>query len=241
MSSNSIGKYIFHAPLMSLVAALHNFTHSTRLRFWGSGSLVESKWCHYIPIHLRHWKSVWTYWYAVHRQMVAAIHSYQPYLAQILGFLVTYGIEMISLRHDWGWQPPQTAFCIYIRHIQSVWAHWCAVHRNKGAALHSYPPYLAKVWGFWVAYGVEMMSLHHGWDWQPPQTASCIHIRHIQSVWAHWYAVRRHLVAALHSYPPYLAQNLGFWVTYVESIWYPCVRVEADSHLKLLPISIIGI
>jgi hypothetical protein len=35
----------------------------------------------------------------------------------------------------------------------------------------------------------EMMSLRHGWGWQPPQTASLIHVRHIQSVGSHWYAV----------------------------------------------------
>ncbi len=41
------------------------------------------------------------------------------------------------------------------------------------------------------------MSLHHGWGWQPPQTASSIHIRHIQSVWAHLYTVHMHEVADL--------------------------------------------
>jgi hypothetical protein len=30
-----------------MVAALHSYTHPTWLRFWGSGSLVESKRCHY--------------------------------------------------------------------------------------------------------------------------------------------------------------------------------------------------
>ena len=41
--------------------------------------------------------------------MVAALHSYSPYLAQIVGFLVTCGVQMMSLRHGWGWQTPQTA------------------------------------------------------------------------------------------------------------------------------------
>ncbi len=164
------------------------------------------------PIQLRHLQSVWAHWYAVHRHTVAALHSYPHYLAQILGFWVTYR-EMMSLCHGWGCQPPQTASCIYIRHIQSVWAHWYAVHRHEIAALHSYPPYLAQILGFWVTYRVEMMSLHHGWGWQPPQTASCIYIRHIQSVWAHWYAFYRHKAAALHSYPPYLAEIWGLWAT----------------------------
>ncbi len=64
-----------------------------------------------------------------------------------------------------------------------------------------YPPYfLGQILGFRVTCGVKMMWLCHGWGWQPPQTASHIHIRHIQNVWAHWYAVHRHMVAALHSY-----------------------------------------
>ncbi len=101
----------------------------------------------------------------------------------------------MSLHHGWGCQLPQTASCIFIRHIQSVWSHWYAVHSQEVAALHSYQPYLAQIWGLWVTCGVKMMSLHHGCGWQPPQTASRIHFNHIHTVWAHWYAVHRHTVA----------------------------------------------
>ncbi len=31
-----------------MVAALNSYTHPTWLRFWGSGSLVESKRCDYV-------------------------------------------------------------------------------------------------------------------------------------------------------------------------------------------------
>ncbi len=86
-----------------------------------------------------------------------------------------------------------------------------------------------------------MMWLRHGWGWQPPQTATHINIRHIQSVWAHWYTVHGHTVAALHSYthPTWLR----FWgsASLVESKWCDYVMVEADSHLKLLPTSILDI
>ena len=82
-----------------------------------------------------------------------------------------------------------------------------------------YPHYLAQIWGFWATYGVKMMSLCHGWGWQPPQSASPIHIRHIKSVWAHWYVVHWHTISALCSYThnttwlrfggsgPYVSQN----------------------------------
>ncbi len=33
-----------------MVAALHSYTHPTWLRLWGSGSLVESKWCNYVKV-----------------------------------------------------------------------------------------------------------------------------------------------------------------------------------------------
>jgi hypothetical protein len=33
-----------------MVAALHSFTHSNRLIFWGSGSLVESKKCDIVMV-----------------------------------------------------------------------------------------------------------------------------------------------------------------------------------------------
>ena len=36
----------------------------------------------------------------------------------------------LSLCLGWGWQPPQTASRIHIRHIKSIWLHWCAVHRH---------------------------------------------------------------------------------------------------------------
>jgi len=41
--------------------------------------------------------------------------------------------------------------------------------------------------------------------------------------------------------PTNLAQILGFWVTYVESTRCHYVMVEADSHLNLLPPSILDI
>jgi len=121
------------------------------------------------------------------------------YLTHILGFWVTCGVKMMSLCHGWGWQPPQTASCIHPEHIQiqSVWAHWVAVHRHSSRPTQLYIYFLDQNVGNWVTCGVNMMSFHHGWGWQPPETASCFHIRHVQSVWEHRYAVHRHLVAAL--------------------------------------------
>ena len=154
------------------------------------------------------------------------------------------GVEMMSLRHGWGWQPPQTASHIHIKHIQNIWALWLVVHGHLLAALHSCLTWLWFVGSgsgslLWSQNDVIMSWL---WGCQPPQTASHIHIRHIHSVWAHWY-----LSIGIH-YQPYtvipltnLGQMLGFCVTYVESKWCHCAMVEVDSHLKLLPPSILHI
>ncbi len=102
-----------------------------------------------------------------------------------------------------------------------------------------YPHLLAQIFGVWVTCGVKMMWLCHGWGWQPPQTASHIHIRHIQSIWAHWYTLHWHMVAALHIFThPTLRQ---FWGSgsLAESKWCDYVMVKADGHLKLLPTSIL--
>ncbi len=70
---------------------------------------------------------------------------------------------------------------------------------------------------------------------------SHIHLRHIQSVWAHWYAVCGHMVAAIHSYTN--TTWLIFWGSgsLEESKWCHYIMVEADSHLKLLPTFILDI
>jgi hypothetical protein len=150
---------------------------------------------------------------------------------------VTCGVKMMWLCHGWGWQKPQTASQIHMRHIHSVWAHRYAVNMHMVAALHSFN-HMVQILGVRVTCGVKMMWLCHGWVWHPPQTASHIYIGHIYSVWAHWYAVHRHRpTAAL--LPIFTHSNsLRFWgsgsLVVVESKWWYCVMVEADSHLKLL-------
>jgi hypothetical protein len=151
-------------------------------------------------IHFRQIQRVWAHWYAVHGHTVAALHSYTHPLGSNLGALSHLWSQNVIVCPDWDWQPPQTASLIHIRCIHSVWAHWYAVHGHTVAALHSQTRTSCFLGGFWVTCGVKMISLHHGWGWPPPQTASLIHIRHVQSVWAHWYAVHEHTVAALHSH-----------------------------------------
>ena len=108
------------------------------------------------------------------------------------------------LRHGWGWRHPQTASHIHIRHnILCVSTLICCpwVNGTMGLTQYTHPTYLGQilVLVFWVTGGVKMMSLYHSWGWQPTQTDVSFHISYLHSVWAHWYVVRMHTVAALHS------------------------------------------
>ncbi len=73
----------------------------------------------------------------------------------------------------------------------------------------------------------QMMWLCHGWGWQPPQTASHIHIRHIKSVWAHWYAVHWHTVVSLYCFTH--SNRLRFWGS------GSLVVVESPPHPRCCP------
>ncbi len=177
-------------------------------------------------IHIRHIQSVWAHWYAIHRHVVAALHSIPTLHGSDFGVLGHLLSQMMSLCHVWGWQPPQTAFHIHIRHVQNVWSHWYAVHWHTVWPLHSYthPTFLR--FGVLGHLWSQMMWLCHGWGRHPTQTNSHIHIMHMQSVWAHCYAVHMHMVAALHSYThPTL---LRFWGSgsLVESKWCDYVMVH---------------
>jgi len=98
------------------------------------------------------------------RCVLAALHSY-THTTWIRvwgsGSLVTCGVKMMSLRHGWGWQPPQTAFHIHIRHMQCVWAHWHAVHWHTSAVLHSFthPTWLR----FWVGVALVKPTTSYFW------------------------------------------------------------------------------
>jgi hypothetical protein len=115
----------------------------------------------------------------------------------------------------------------------------CCPWAYSSSLTQLYPHYLAQVWGFLVTCGVKMLSVSPGGDWQPPQTSSLIHIRYIQSVWTNWYAVHGHTVAALHSHTHTSCLSFLGFGSLVESKWCHYVMVEADCHLKLLPLSIL--
>ena len=100
----------------------------------------------------------------------------------------------------------QTASRIHLRHIHSVRVHRYAVNRHRAVTLHSYTH---TTWVRFWGSGSLVESIWYIWchcyvmvegDSHLKLLASRIHIRHIQSVWAHWYAVHRHMLWVLHSY-----------------------------------------
>ncbi len=120
------------------------------------------------------------------------------------------GVSMIPLHDGWGWHPTQTDH-IHIRHVQCVWGIGMLSQGHIGAALYHYTGQVdPRFWSLLVTCGVEMMQLHHGWGSHPPQTASHIHRRHIQSVWAIGMLSHRHMGAPLYRYTGQVVSR--FWI-----------------------------
>ncbi len=84
---------------------------------------------------------------------------------------------------------------------QKCLSHLHDVSRAYGCTLiPKHRPCWAKIFDFWITCEVEMMPSHHGWGWYPPQTASHIHVRHIQCVWAIGILSQGHMDAPLYCY-----------------------------------------
>ncbi len=149
----------------------------------GSGSLVESKWCHYIMVN---------------------VHSILKLLpASILDICKVF--EHIDILF-WGkGKQPQTLIPTLLLSdfgvLNHMWSQnyvitsWFRLTANSNCFLHPhhtytkclsiliccpwaygsslkqlYPPYLAHTLWFWVTCGVKKMPfLCHGWGWQPPK------------------------------------------------------------------------
>ena len=155
----------------------------------------------------------------------------------MLGHLLTWNDFITSLLRL---SPTSNLLLASILEIYKVFEHidmfFC---RHIVAALYSYNlPNWLRFGGSVSHVESKMMSLRHCWGWQPPQTDSPIFLRHIKSVWAHWYAVHRHTAAALYSYTHPIWVRFWGSGSHVESKWCHYIMVEADSYIKLHPASI---
>ena len=201
----------------------------------------------FLPCSYSHPSKTYTKWWST---LISYPSAYKrPYtviptlLCSELGFWVTCGGKILSLRHGWGWQPPQTATPIHIAHTKCLTTLIGCPLAYSSNLTQFYPSYFPQIMGFLGHLcGVKLMSLRHaghGWGWHPPETASPFHIRHIQSVGAHWYDVHWHTAVALHSYTHPTCLRFWGFVPLVKSKWCNFIMVEADRHLKLLPLSIL--
>jgi hypothetical protein len=115
----------------------------------------------------------------------------------------------------------------------------------KGLWVHPYTVILAKLAPDFKLMGhlwSEMMPLRHGWGWYPPQTASHIWARHIQSVWAIDMLPQGHTMGApLYQYTGQVGPRFCTFGSLVEWKWCHYIMVGADIHLRLLPTSILDL
>jgi len=134
-SISGIYKVFEHIDMLCIIIHYQPYTvipslHTTWLLFYGSWSLMGSKWCHYIMIEAaNHLKlrpiSILDIIKCLSTLMCCPL-AYSISLTQLtlhttslwfLGSGVTCGVKMMPLHHNWGWQPPQNATTINIRHI----------------------------------------------------------------------------------------------------------------------------
>ena len=80
--------------------------------------------------------------------------------------------------------------------------------------------------------GVDMMSIYHVWCWYPPKTTPCIHIRHLQCVWACGMLSQGHLGQ--------VGPRFGISGSLVEWTWWHYIMF-ADIHLRPLYTFILNI
>ncbi len=86
-----------------------------------------------------------------------------------------------------------------------------------------------------------MMQQTHDWGWYPPQIASYIHIRHIQSVWDIGMLSQGHMVAPIYHYTGQVGHGFGDSDSLEEWKWCHNLMVKADINLRPLHTSILEI
>ncbi len=151
-------------------APLYCYTSQVGPRFGDSRSLVEctngaitsvlrlistSDW---YPHPYETYIKWFSHWYVVSRAYACTlIPLHQPGWPQICEVRVTCGVTMMSLRHGWGWFPPQTPSYIPIMHTKCL-SDWYAVSRACWYTLIPlHWPSWPQIWKFRFTWGVKMM------------------------------------------------------------------------------------
>jgi len=160
------------------------------------------------------------------------IPFHRPSLPQIWEFWVAYGVERMLLCHGWGCHLIHTAFHIHTRYKERVWTIGMLSQSAYMCTLITFlRPSWPQIWGFWVAYWVEMKLLFHGWGCHPIQTAFRIHIRYIQSVWAFVMMSQGYMCAPLYHSTSQVCPRFGNSGVLMEWKWchYVWLRMISTS------------
>jgi hypothetical protein len=168
---------------------------------------------------------------------------YSPYLAHILGFgslVESKWCHYVMLRLTATSNCFPHPYYTYTKCLSTLPLICCPSAYHQQPYTDTHPTWL-RCWGSGSLVGQNDVIMSRLTLTATPQTASHIQIRHIQSVWAHWYAVHQHTTAALLSFTHPTWLRLWGYGSLMESKWCHYVKVEADSHFKLLPTSILHI
>ncbi len=173
-----------------MAVASNSYTNSTWVIFWGSGSLVESKWRHYFMVkahsHLKLLPASILDIYKVFEHIDILVWGIRQQPQTVIPTLL--GSDVKVLGHLWSQNDVITSWfrltansnCFlhphhtYTRCLSTL---ICCPWAYGSSLKHLYPPYLAHTLWFWVTWGVKMMSLCHSWGWQPTWTDLHIQMR----------------------------------------------------------------
>ena len=171
---------------------------------------------------------------------------YPSYLAQILGFWVTCGvkIKMMSLHHGWDWGPDLKQISPSILDINKVFVHIYMLSIGIQQPSYRVIP---------ILFGSDFGVLGHLWS-QNDVNTSWLRLTATSNCFPHPYYTYTKCLSTLIccplAYSSSLIQLYQFYITWirfwasrslVESKWCHYVKVEANSHLKLLSSSILHI
>ena len=231
---------------------LHPYTITPWFQIWGFRvtcgvkMMLSNVWCWYSPqitayIHIRHEQSVWDIGVLSQGHMVAPLYLYTGKVGPSFGKSASLDgwkwCHNVMVEVDIHLRPLHTSildmykvFELLVRCLNGIWFHPFTVTPAK----------LPQIWGFSVTCGVKMMPQRHGWGWYLLQTASYIHIRHIQSVWAVGVLSQGPLVAPLYQYIAQVGPRFGDSGSLVLVEWKwcyltSCLRLISSSDNFIHP------
>jgi hypothetical protein len=185
-------------------------------------------------IHIRHCQCVWAIGILPRGHMDAPLYCYTSKVGPRFWNLCHLWSENVAITSWLRLTSTSDCFSHPYKTYKMCLKYCVAVSRANGCTLTLLYLSLPQILNFWITCGVEMMPLHDGWVWYPPQTVSQIWARHIQNVWAIDMLSQGHMGAPLYRYTGQVGPRFWTFGSLVEWKWCHYIMVEADIHLILL-------